>query len=100
MTQKKTDFDIFKSIIDLINKREHLCLNGIYKIISLKASMNKGLSEKLKKAFPTITLTKRQINYSQEITDPQWLTGFVDGEGCFYIKIGKTTMKKKNLKFC
>jgi len=33
--------------------------------------MNKGLSEKLKKAFPNIILIKRPINIVEEIKNPQ-----------------------------
>jgi LAGLIDADG endonuclease. len=73
-----------------MNKKEHLNIKGIVKIISIKASMNKGLSEKLKEAFPSIILTKRPINFFQNIKDPQGLTGFVDGEGCFHIHIKKS----------
>jgi hypothetical protein len=28
------------------------------------------------------------------ILDPQWLAGFTDGEGCFYIKIQKSKTNK------
>jgi len=90
LTQKRIDFEFFYSIINLMNKKEHLNIEGVFKIISIKASMNKGLSEELKKAFPSIILTKRPINFFQNIKDPQWLTGFVDGEGCFHIHIRKS----------
>jgi len=90
LTQKRIDFEFFYSIINLMNKKEHLNIKGIFKIITIKASMNKGLSKKLKKAFPSIILTKRPINFFQNIKDPQWLTGFVDGEGCFHIHIKKS----------
>lgn len=61
--------------------------------------MNKGLSNKLKKAFPDVVLNNRVINFSYEIKDPQWLTGFVDGEGCFYTRItkSKSDLKKFNI---
>ena len=52
--------------------------------------MNKGLSEKLKKAFPNIILIKRPINIVEEIKNPQWLVGFVSGEGCFHIHYRKS----------
>jgi len=71
LTQKRIDFEFFYSIINLMNKKEHLNIEGIFKIISIKASMNKGLSEELKKAFPSIILTKRLINFFQNIKDPQ-----------------------------
>jgi len=51
ITRKRADFIIFSQIVELINQKEHLTLEGIQKIVSLKASMNKGLTDKLKQAF-------------------------------------------------
>jgi len=54
--------------------------------MSLKASINKGLSGELKTMFSDIKAVDRPVISSQEIKSPFWLLGFVDGEGCFYIK--------------
>jgi hypothetical protein len=51
ITQKRNDYIIFKNIIELINNGKHLNVEGLLKIISLKANLNKGLSEKLKMHF-------------------------------------------------
>lgn len=48
ITRKRADFIIFSNIVELINQKEHLTLEGIQKIVSLKASMNKGLTDALK----------------------------------------------------
>lgn len=90
LTQKQADFELFCMIIDLIEKKEHLNVNGLSKILSIKAAMNKGLSDSLKIAFPNIIPMSRPSVRDQVIKDPYWLVGFVDGEGCFYIKIKKT----------
>jgi len=42
-----------------VNKKEHLNEIGLMKIISLRASLNKGLSNKLKSYFPNIIKTER-----------------------------------------
>lgn len=47
--------------------------------------MNLGLSEKLQNAFPNLIKVPRPFFTLQEIPDPQWLIGFIDGEGCFII---------------
>jgi hypothetical protein len=39
-TPKKADFLLFKLIIDLMNKKEHLHMKGLIKIIEIKASLN------------------------------------------------------------
>ena len=45
LTQKRADFELFKSVVDMMNRKEHLTMEGLTKIVSLKASINKGLSE-------------------------------------------------------
>lgn len=54
--------------------------------------MNSGLSEKLKFNFPTVLSLPRPIVSGQDIPHPNWLIGFVDGEGFFYVK----SLKNKN----
>ena len=49
-TQKRTDFEFCEKIYVIILKKEHLTLAGLRKIWAIKASMNRGLSYKLKLA--------------------------------------------------
>jgi hypothetical protein len=51
VTQKQADFELFKEAINIINKGEHLTLEGLNKLVAIKASMNKGLSDLLKSEF-------------------------------------------------
>jgi hypothetical protein len=51
--------------------------------------MNSGLSETLKIHFPTLIPVFRPVVSWEGIPDPFWLTGFADGESCFYVKISK-----------
>jgi len=44
ISQKQSDFLLFKDIVESLNKGDHLNKEGLNKIISLKASLNKGLS--------------------------------------------------------
>lgn len=53
--------------------------------------MNKGLSEKLKEYFTDIIPVNRPIPINVEIKDPNWLAGFTNGEGTFYIRIIEAT---------
>ena len=110
ITQKRADFELFKQVVEIINRQEHLTLDGFKKIVSLKASMNNGLSERQKAAFPNTKPVPRLIvGVDQEIkdpaphtscgvtdhhlagADPHWLAGFVSGEGCFFINIAKSS---------
>lgn len=97
LTQKQADFILFSSVVSLINNKLHLTEEGISKIISIRASMNKGLTVKLKELFPNVVGVVRPVISNQVIKSTQWLAGFVDGEGCFYIKVTKT--KKVSLAF-
>ena len=63
---------------------------GLQKIINLKASLNQGLSDNLNKVFPNTKPVKRPIVENEQILDPNWLAGFVSGEGCFECGISKS----------
>jgi LAGLIDADG endonuclease len=81
--EKQADFLL--SIVELMYKKKHLTIEGLREIVSISASLNLGLSDELVKAFPDITPIKRAKLEAPEIIDPHWLTGFVDGEGCFFV---------------
>ncbi|KAG0122503.1 putative homing endonuclease, mitochodrion [Tuber indicum] len=55
ITQKRADYELFKKAIILLKNKEHLTLEGIHKILSIKASINRGLSESLNIDFPNVT---------------------------------------------
>jgi hypothetical protein len=54
ITQKWSDFELFKKAVDLVERKEHLTPEGLEKILSIKAVLNNGLSEDLSAAFPKI----------------------------------------------
>lgn len=89
ITQKKADYLLFKQAIYLLNAKAKSNIEGFISILSLKASMNSGLSETLKIHFPTLIPVFRPVVSWEGIPDPFWLTGFADGESCFYVKISK-----------
>ena len=87
ITQKRADYLLFKQGIGLLlNDQARSSIEGVNKILSLKASMNLGLSPMLKINFPTVLPLLRSEVCGLSIKDPNWLTGFVDGEGYFYVK--------------
>jgi len=61
LTQKQADFLLFKSVSDIINRKEHLNTEteGLTKIVGIKASINKGLTATLVEAFPNIISVNR-----------------------------------------
>lgn len=103
-TNKLVDFNIWRECIELKSKKEHLTQSGLEKIISLRSILNLGLSDKLKAAFPNFVTRERPLNTISEIPlDPNWVSGFVDGEGCFAVEIFKSKASKlgyaTNLRF-
>ena len=51
--------------------------------------MNRGLSDKLLKAFPN-TVNVPIFHFDSKISNPNWLAGFTSGEGSFGIVLNKT----------
>ena len=93
LTQKAADFLLFKTIVSLINNKVHLTIEGLNQIINIKASMNTGLSEIVKSNFNNIIPVTRPIINTSNIPDPHWISGFVNGEGTFDLKIYKSKTK-------
>jgi len=56
--------------VETMIRKEHLSIEGLYKILSLIASMNLGLSPLLKTTFPYIIPTPRPIIEPVEHIDP------------------------------
>ena len=54
----------------MMSCREHLTIEGLRKIVAIKASMNLGLSEELKKAFPDIIPFSRSLVKVPNTFDP------------------------------
>jgi hypothetical protein len=40
LTQKRADFELFREVINIVSKKEHLTSEGLQKIVNIKASMN------------------------------------------------------------
>lgn len=71
ITQKKADYLLFKRAFELIKNKEHLTKEGIDKIVAIKTSMNLGLNEELKAAFPDIVPVSRPSIENKVIPHPQ-----------------------------
>jgi hypothetical protein len=89
ITQKNSDYLIFKICFEIIKQGGHLTEKGLLEIISLKNILNLGLSENLKSAFPNIEIKDRPKHIFKGIPDPNWISGFTSGEGSFHIVIRK-----------
>ena len=55
----------------MVERKEHLTLAAcLHKILAIRASMNRGLSEKLKLAFPDVVAVERPLVENAKIPDP------------------------------
>lgn len=90
ISQKFGDYQLFKQAYELWLNKEHLTSEGLRKIVAIKASINNGLPEGLKAAFPDVIPVLRPQRENIMINNPQWLAGFASGEGCVMVKIRKS----------
>ena len=96
ITQKFSDYLLFKQSIDLIQEKLHLTEKGLLTLVGIKSVLNWGLSEKFKETFPNmIPVVRPKVDIS-EIKDVYWLVGFVEGEGSFMVIIQESKSKKNN----
>lgn len=63
-------------------------MEGLFKLVSIKGSLNWGLSYKLKESFPNIVrvAARSEVKFTG-IQVINWLVGFVEGEGYFMVNI-------------
>nr|YP_009663702.1 hypothetical protein [Dactylella tenuis]QCW06840.1 hypothetical protein [Dactylella tenuis] len=94
LTKKRGDYEIFKKIIELKSNKENLTNDNIQKIVNLKAALNLGLSQKLKDCFPNTIPAEKPIVEIPEYIDPNWIVGFSEGEGNFYVSISESKAYK------
>jgi len=59
LTKKRLDFLLFKEALEMYVNKDHLNEQGLMKMVSIKASINKGLSNTLKEAFPDVKLIEK-----------------------------------------
>ncbi len=102
LTQKAADFMLFSQVVELMNSKSHLSIEGLHQLINIKASMNLGLatqrsSKNIKwSEFNNVVPVNRPIINTENIPDPQWVAGFVNGEGTFDVKIYSSKNKIKH----
>jgi len=89
ITQKRGDYLLWREVVLIMKSGEHLSMKGLQAIVNIRASINLGLSEDLKTAFPDTVPVLRPIMDKNDriIPHPEWVAGFTTGEGCFLIKI-------------
>ncbi len=77
-----------------VERREHLTVSGLQAIMNRRASLNIGMTPLLKEAFSQTKPVSRPLVKNYEIKDPEWLSGFVSGDGSFLVKLRKISTFK------
>lgn len=99
ISKKRTDYLLFKQIVLLMSDEAHHTLIGIQKIVNIRASLNTGITDNLKEAFPnwkavsTKDLESNTKNKVYNNLHPDWLAGFATGESNFFIVVQKAKTK-------
>ena len=94
-----------KLIIYYLNKLFFLYVNNqltidiLNQIVAIKASINRGLSDKLKISFSDIIPVPKPSILDEKVPHPYWLSGFVSGDGSFGINLSKSTTHKLGWKW-
>lgn len=70
ISQKWADYELFKLAVSLLKNKIHLTEDGFKKILSIRASMNLGLSDELKLVFPNISPVSRPLLLDRGVKDP------------------------------
>nr|UEV87080.1 hypothetical protein [Grifola frondosa] len=91
MTNKYSDFVLWSKVVELMVTKQHLTPIGFITVLSYYASINKGLSPKVLSAFPDIVGVDKVIVNLPERLHPEWVSGFVAGDGGFSIGIRENT---------
>ena len=69
-SQKQPDYLALKLVYLIMKNKEHLTPDGLRKIVAIKASMNRGLSDKLQLAFPDVVPSERPVVSNSTTLDP------------------------------
>ena len=68
ITDKWSDYKLLKQAFQLILSKEHLTIQGLCKIVAIKASMNRGISPELKSVFTSVVRVTRPLVKEHQIS--------------------------------
>lgn len=89
---KKIDYKLWKECVNIMSDKKHLTQKGLEQIIKNKSAMNLGVSNQLKVEFPNvIPLIRPPFITSDETLNPDWVSGFTEGDGSFFVNINSDT---------
>jgi len=87
ISKKQADFLLWSEVIKFILNKDHLTREGFIKILSYYASINRGVSKKVMVYYPNIVPLNKPVVILPDNLNPQWVSGFVGGDGGFSIYV-------------
>ena len=93
-TKKRSEYELWKQVFNIIKNKEHLTKEGLLKILAIKASMSRGLNPELKAAYTDIVPVIRPAVTNKKIEhfDGEWIAGFTSAEGSFLINLNRSPL--------
>jgi hypothetical protein len=85
---KVVSYYLFKEVLNIMVKREHITLPGFEKLLAYKAATKKGLEAKIFNSFKNITPHNVENVFLpdyQSILELEYVSGFVAADGTFCI---------------
>lgn len=76
-----------------MNEGAHLTIDGLQKIVNVKASIILSTSDLVNLEFNNVNPVERSLIQITNISDPNWISGYVSGEVNFYAGIRNKTIK-------
>ena len=98
MTYKLVYFELWKEVLDLMGKREHLTESGLLKLIIIKSLFKKGLNSDLLNSFPELEKKSCKVpaySPSLHFMNNAWLTGFINADGTFGLNVSQNSVNSK-----
>lgn len=95
LTNKSSDFLQWSKVIRKMLLKEHLNKAGFLHILSIYASINRGLSKKVLCYFPSIIPEIKKFSSLPSMLNPNWVSGFVAGDGGFVLGIRNKNIESK-----
>lgn len=91
ITQKYSDYKLWKDVVFMIDNKDHLNENGFKKILNYYNSINRKASLRIINQFPDISIIQKNQPNLPTFLNPYWVSGFTAGDGGFNIGIRPKT---------
>ena len=87
ISQKSIDFYLWSKVVDIIFRKEHFSQSGFLTILAYYAAIYRGFSKNVLMFYPHIKpFIRKKVNLPLNL-NPNWVSGFVSGDGGFSINI-------------